>query len=344
MRETTVAVLQIALLQMTAHGSDQEANLAKGEAFCRRARAMGADIALFPEMWNIGYSFGHAVDAGAPDGHGGQRGIGDLWRAPELWREGDTAPSPPLQEAIGRWQAQAIGRDSALVAHYRALAAELEMAVALTYLERWDGAPRNSVSLIDRGGEIVLTYAKVHTCDFDLPEAACTPGDGFPVCKLETAAGPVKIGAMICYDREFPESARILMLNGAEIILTPNACPLEANRIGQFRARAFENMVGVAMANYAAPQQNGHSVAFDGMVAESINGNLRDTLIVEAGEEEGIFLASFDLNRLRAYRRRETLGNAFRRPHRYGLLTAPSVAAPFVRVDAVGETYDRARR
>ena len=66
---------------------------------------------------------------------------------------------------------------------------------------------------------------------------------------------------MICYDREFPESARILMLVGAELILVPNACNLEQNRLGQFKARAFENMVGLAMANYAAPRCNGHSMA-----------------------------------------------------------------------------------
>ena len=49
--------LTIALLQMTSNGSDQDVNLAKGEAFCRQAHEMGADIALFPEMWNIGHSF-----------------------------------------------------------------------------------------------------------------------------------------------------------------------------------------------------------------------------------------------------------------------------------------------
>ena len=88
----------------------------------------------------------------------------------------------------------------------------------------------------------MLTYAKVHTCEFDI-EASCTPGDDFYVCDLDTAAGEVKLGAMICYDREFPESARILMLKGAEVILTPNSCPLEINRLSQYRARAFENMV-----------------------------------------------------------------------------------------------------
>ena len=44
--------IKVALLQMTACGSDQEANLSKGEAFCRQASEMGANIALFPEMWN----------------------------------------------------------------------------------------------------------------------------------------------------------------------------------------------------------------------------------------------------------------------------------------------------
>ncbi len=47
---------RVALLQITAVGDDQDANLAKGEEFCRKAKALDADLALFPEMWNIGYS------------------------------------------------------------------------------------------------------------------------------------------------------------------------------------------------------------------------------------------------------------------------------------------------
>ena len=337
-----MCVMTTALLQMIACGDDQEANLAKGEEFCRRARDMGADVALFPELWNIGYTFQGHPEEGAPDQHPEQPGSRDLWRAPELWKGDSGAYNPVPQDAIERWQAQAIGRDSPFVTHFRQLARELNMAIALTYLERWDGPPRNSVSLIDRHGEIVMTYAKVHTCDFDLPEAACTPGDDFYVCNLDTAQGAVQVGAMICYDREFPESARVLMLKGAEIILTPNACDLEAHRIGQFKARAYENAVGVAMANYAAPQNNGHSAAFH-PVAFDANGS-RDTLVVEAGESEGIYLARFDMDQIRDWRRRETWGNAFRKPHRYGALTSPDVAPPFVRVDARGERYDQTRR
>ncbi len=294
-----MTTLTIALLQMTPCGTDQSANLAKGEAFCRRAAAMSADIALFPEMWNIGYA----------------------------------SYDPAEPRARERWQAQAIYPHSNFVAHFGDLAKELNMAIALTYLERWEGAPRNSVSLIDRHGAIVLTYAKVHTCDFDEPENACTPGDDFYVCTLDTAQGEVKIGAMICFDREFPESARILMLKGAEIILTPNACTLEDSRIGQFRARAFENMVGVAMANYAAPQENGHSVAFDALAFDEA-GEAWDPLIIEAGQSERIYLAKFDLDRIRDWRQREVWGNAFRKPHRYRPLTSLDVEPPFIRKNA----------
>ena len=99
--------------------------------------------------------------------------------------------------------------------------------------------------LFDRYGERRLVYAKVHTCDFGA-ERNLTPGDDFYVTDLDTACGIVKVGAMICYDREFPESARILMLKGAELILVPNACPMEINRLAQLRGRAYENMTAIA--------------------------------------------------------------------------------------------------
>jgi N-carbamoylputrescine amidase len=294
-----VTLTKVALLQMTGCGNDKNANLVKGDLFCRRARAMGADIALFPEMWSVGMTF----------------------------------YDPKLEGDRERWQALAITRDDPFIIHFRNLARELNMAIALTYLEKWNGAPRNSVSLIDRHGEIVLTYAKVHTCEFDV-EAALTPGDGFPVCALGTEQGEVKIGFMICYDREFPESARILMLEGAELILTPNACTLDAHRLSQFKTRAYENMVGVAMTNYAAPQNNGHSAALDGVAYPVVDGEARDTLIIEAGELEDVYLATFDMDSIRAYRERETWGNAYRRPRLYGRLTSEEVEPPFVRPDA----------
>ncbi len=65
------------------------------------------------------------------------------------------------------------------------------------------------------------------------------------------------VGAMICHDREQPESARILMLQGAELILIPNACFFDSIRLAELQVRAFVNALVTAMANYLAPLYNG---------------------------------------------------------------------------------------
>jgi N-carbamoylputrescine amidase len=275
-----MTLLSIALLQMASCGRDQEANLMKGESFCRLAQQQGADLALFPEMWNIGYNIGPAEDVS--------------------------------------WTDMGVTRDGPFVQHFRRLAKELHMAIAITYLERWPGKPRNSLALIDRNGQIQLDYSKVHTCSFAW-EVNLTPGDTFPVCTLDTAAGPVRVGAMICFDREFPESAREIMLAGAELILTPNACEIENHRLAQLETRAFENMLAIAMTNYAAPQENGHSLILDGMAYDR-NEKSRKMMLIEAGGEENIYLARLDLDELRQYQKDEVWGKAYRRTAAYRLL------------------------
>lgn len=307
-----MSMLRIALLQLTACGDDLAAAELKGEEHCRRAQGMGADIVLFPEMWSNGY---RSTD-------------------PRVW-DYDHDPLDLDDEGLrlrAEWQAGAVSADGPYVERFRALAAELDVAIGVTLLETWPGGPRNTLVLIDRHGQPVLTYAKVHTCDFSL-EAACTPGPGFSVSDLDTAHGPVRVGAMICYDREFPESARVLMLQGAELILVPNACELEEHRLGQFKARAYENMVALAMANYASPDANGHSIAVSPICFSAEESSL-DSVLVEGGEEECIVLAELDLDELRDYRRREAWGNSYRKPRAYGALTSLAVREPFVRRDA----------
>ena len=286
--------IRIALLQITA-GADLAQSLQKGRAACRAAKARGADIALFPEMWSCGYTF------------------------------------PEDAAAI---QKLAIPADGDFVKAFGALAAELQMAVGITLLERHSPAPRNTLCLFDRFGRRVLTYAKVHTCDFG-DERVLDAGDDFYVTELDTAAGPVKVGAMICYDREFPESARILMLKGAELILVPNACPMEINRLSQLRGRAYENMVGIATCNDpdAQPDCNGHSSVFDGIAYRPEGWSSRDMEIFEADGKEGVFVVEFPLEELRDYRAREVHGNAYRRPEKYGLLVQQKIEPPFVRAD-----------
>ncbi len=319
--------LQVALLQIEAAGNDTGANAALGEAACREAARLGADIALFPEMWSAGYTPIASAECG------------DLWRAPELWPDNGAAPD---LDAV--WGKLPIPIDGEFVSRFRRLARELEMAIAITFLQSWDPAPRNALALIDRTGELVLTYAKVHTCDFGPMEAALTPGDAFPVATLRTAVSPVRVGAMICYDREFPEAARLLMLGGAEIILVPNACTLDDLRLAQTRVRAFENMVGIAVANYPAPQFNGNSAAYHPLAYAGERESADDLEIVRAGTAPEIAIARFDLERIRRYRAREVWGNAFRRPHRYRALSTDAISPPFVRVNADGTPYEPERR
>ena len=287
--------LKTALLQMMPKNSLSE-QFETGKSACEKAKQLGADIALFPEMWSCGYKIPQNTD--------------------ELKK-------------------QAVKIDSSFISNFGELANNLDMAIGITFLEDYDPAPRNSIILFDRHGEIKLHYAKVHTCDFG-DERVLTAGDDFYVADLDTSIGNVKVGSMICFDREFPESARILMLKGAELILVPNACPMEINRLSQLRARAYENMVGIATCNYPCgqPDCNGHSSAFDGVAYLPDEEGSRDMCILEAGKDEGIYIADFDMDMLREYRKTEVHGNAYRKPEKYKALVSNIVEEPFIRRDS----------
>lgn len=264
--------------------------------FAVRRKEMGADVALFPEMFSNGYNI-----YGRP---------------------------------VSDWIREAIPADHEFIKAFKVLSKELNMAIGITLLEEYETGPRNTLILFDRFGKQVLKFSKVHTCDFDV-ERNLTPGDDFHVANLDTESGIVKVGAMICFDREFPESARILMLKGAEIILVPNACPMEINRLSQLRARAYENMLGIATCNYPinVPDCNGHSNAFDGVAYLPELSGSRDTCIMEADESEGIWIAVFDMDMIRNYRRKEVHGNAYRHPRKYEILCSEEINEPFVRED-----------
>ena len=276
--------INIALLQIMPAGSIEQ-NMEKGVRCCKEAREQGADIALFPEMWSSGYSIPHD------------------------------------REELDRL---AVPADGGFVARFAALAKELEMAIGITFLEKSGRGPKNSICLFDRHGRLVYKYSKVHICDFGEPddESVLCAGDGFPVAALDTGKGNVKVGSMICYDREFPESARILMLKGAELLLVPNACPMEINRLSQLRGRAYENMLAIATCNYPAPHPdcNGRSTLFDGVAYLRDQPGSRDMCVLEADGAEGVFLARLDIDLLRAYRKREAQNLRNRRPEAYGIL------------------------
>lgn len=296
-------VFNVALLQLNPTDS-MENNMLKGIEYCKKAKEIGADIAVFPEMWNTGYEMLFEEDL----------------------KEQDNIP----QEKINKWNSKAIENDNEFINKYINLAKELGMAIAITYLEKTKQKPRNTVIIIDRKGNIVLKYSKVHTVDSKM-EAFTEHGKEFKSCELDYGRGKVKLGTMICFDRDFPESARILMLQGSEIILVPNACYMSKIRLEQLKVRAYENMIGIVTVNYA--NHGGKSSVYSPIVRNINKHELNSEMLVMNDKEE-IKIAQFNMSEIREYRSRETLGDAYRKPYAYKQLIEDNVQEPFVRKDS----------
>ncbi len=266
-------------------GKSLDENLSIGIKACMEAKEKGADIALFPEMWSDGYD---------------------------------------LPQDYEKLNNLAIKKDNDFLKEFRNIASELQMAIGITFLEQHSPKPLNSVIFFDRTGKEILHYSKVHICAFDL-EKVLDGGADYYTADLDFGRGNVKIGSMICFDREFPESARILMLKGAELILAPNACPMEINRLSALRTRAYENMVAVATCNYPEghPDCNGRSTLFDG-VPWSEEG-IRDMCVFEAPQMPGVYVAELDLDSLRTHRSNDIMGDKYRHPDKYDILSDDNV-------------------
>ena len=204
-------------------------------------------------------------------------------------------------------------------------AKELNIGLVATALTQGKSNPQNSAFVISKDGKILMKYAKVHTCDF-ADEKVLESGTEFKVCDFDG----VKIGIMICYDREYPESARVLMLKGAEIILVPNDCGSMRPRLQALSTRAYEHMCGVAMANPNG-ENAGNSCAYSPICWDRNGECVDNTLLLADAETEGLFYADFDMDAIRAYREREMMGNTFRKVKAYAQLLNDEIQYPFVR-------------
>ena len=240
----------------------------------------------------------------------------DLLLLPEAFLTGYEFPLHPTS---------VLSPDSPVFAELAEIARENHLAIVATAFVAGEKTPRNSALVFDKQGQLVLRYDKVHTCDFS-EEANLESGEAFYSAEVDG----VRLGVMICYDREYPESARLLMLQGAEIILVPNDCGQMPARLRALATRAYENMVGVAMANPPGPGK-GCSCAYSPIVWDRDENDLDPTICLAGELESGLFLADFDLDLLRAYREREMMGNTFRKVSAYTALLDGTVDPPFFR-------------
>lgn len=159
---------------------------------------------------------------------------------------------------------------SVYIKRLRELAARHKIYIVFGLTENRGGKFYNTALIVDSSGNIAGRYSKTHLQNHDLRYA---PGDDLPV--FDTPWG--KIGIVICADRRWPETARVLRLKGARILLIPSYGMWGLDNEWWMRTRAYENENFVA---FAHPQ-----VAFvadpNGGIAARLQSNVPGMLVCD---------------------------------------------------------------
>jgi predicted amidohydrolase len=224
-----------------------------------------------------------------------QKSAGDIVIFPELAQTGYFFTSKEEVEPL----AQTI--DGTIARSLSAFALEENKAIISGFLEEAGGKFYNSALAFDANGNLVGHYRKVHL--FYYETQIFTQGDlGFPVFSIETRSGIASVGMLICYDWRFPEAARVLALNGAELIVMPsNIVTTTGMLLTTLQTRAFENKVTLAFADRIGSETNeGETLHFRG---ESTIIDMNGQLLATASEQgEEIITAEVDLLKTRQKR------------------------------------------
>lgn len=159
-------------------------NIATADKYVREAAKAGANIILIPELFERQY-----------------------FCQERRYEYYDFAKSVEENDAVN---------------HFQAVAKELSVVIPVSFYEKDGTVLYNSVAVIDADGEILGVYRKTHIPDdhFYQEKFYFTPGNtGFKTWK--TKFGTIGVG--ICWDQWFPETARAMALQGAEMLLYPTA-------------------------------------------------------------------------------------------------------------------------
>ncbi len=135
------------------------------------------------------------------------------------------------------------------IQHFQAIARELEVVLPISFYEKAGTVRFNSIAIIDADGSLLGVYRKTHIPDTDgyLEKYYFSPGDtGFKVWDTRYA----RIGVGICWDQWFPEAARDMVLQDAELLFYPTAIGSEPKQPELDSQPAWQNvMKGHAAAN-----------------------------------------------------------------------------------------------
>ena len=280
-------IVSVAITQM-ACSWDTSTNLAKAEQLVRQAAQQGAQIILLQELFETPYFC--------------------------------KKPNPDYL------QLATTVADNPAIAHFQNIAKELKVVLPISFFERAGQARFNSIAIIDADGSVLGVYRKSHIPDGPgyHEKYYFNPGDtGFKVWQTRYA----KIGVGICWDQWFPECARALALQGAELRFYPTAIGSEPHdptitsaahwqRVQQGHAGA--NLIPVIASNrIGSEEQDGYDITFYGV---SFIADQFGEKVAELNQtEQGVAVHSFDLDKLEHTR---TAWGVFRdrRPNLYGAL------------------------
>jgi predicted amidohydrolase len=154
---------------------------------------------------------------------------------PEGFLDGYVANDRDLDR--NRYRSVAEPIQGSAIQRVRKLAAELKVFLAIGFSELRDELVFNTVAIFGPDGSLVSRYSKTHCGG----EPHNTEGRDFPV--VQTILG--RWGTMICLDRQLPETARILAIKGAQMILNPSYGMYGEMNDVMMRTRAYENAVYV---------------------------------------------------------------------------------------------------
>jgi len=137
--------------------------------------------------------------------------------------------------------------DGPLLKAVAATARRHHIAIVAGWPKATSGRPHNAVALVDADGALLNVYAKTHLFG-DADRAQFTPGPALPTVFSYRGW---RLGLLICYDVEFPETVRHLALSGADAVLVPTANMRAYDEVPNLLvpARACENRVYLAYAN-----------------------------------------------------------------------------------------------
>jgi len=265
---------------------DRAANLATAERLVRESAKQGANIILIQE----------------------------LFETPYFCKEHDPkcfAVALPIEE-------------NPAVRRFQDLARELSVVLPCSVYERAGNAFYNSVAIIDADGSLLGTYRKAH-----IPESPgyhekfyFSPGDtGFKVWPTRFGT----IGVAICWDQWFPESARAMAVQGAEILFYPTAIGSEPQDLSidsrdhwqrAMQGHAASNIMPLIASNRVGTEKGQNwTVTYYG---SSFIADHTGAIVKQAPREgEAVLTATFDLDAIRNYRNSWGVFRD-RRPELYG--------------------------